>query len=302
MDISAPWQLVKDKLENWLETLIVMLPNLVIGLLVIVLFFFLAKLAKKISKKVFRRILKTESAQRLLGNIIFTIVLLTGVFITLELLQLSKAVTTLLAGAGILGLAISFAFQDIVSNFVSGLFIVTVKPFHVNDIVETNGYFGRISKINLRNTEVETFQGQVVLIPNRKVFENPITNFTKTGLRRIDLEVGVSYGDDLEKVQKVTTETIQKIPEVLKDKGIKLMFKEFGGSSINFKVTFWVKYQSDSTDYVPALNKAIMGLKSAYDENGIMIPYPIRTLDFGIKGGKNLSEMIETQPKKEKNN
>lgn len=295
MDIETPWQLIKDKLEGWLETLIVMLPNLLIGLLVVVLFFFIAKFAKRVSKTVFSKVLRTESALRLLGNVIFTIVFLTGVFITLELLQLSKAVTTLLAGAGILGLAISFAFQDIVSNFVSGLFIVSVKPFHVNDIVETNSYFGRISKINLRNTEVTTFQGQVVLIPNRKVFENPITNYTKSGIRRIDLEVGVSYGDDLEKVQKVTTETIEKIPEVLKEKDIILMFQEFGSSSINFKITFWVKYESHSTDYIPALNNAIVGLKKAYDENGIMIPFPIRTLDFGIKGGSKLSDMLKSQ-------
>lgn len=299
MDISSPWQLIKDKLESWLETIIVMLPNLLVGLLVIVIFYFIAKLAKRVSNNIFQRILKSESAIRLMGNIVFTIVILAGIFITLELLQLSKAVTTLLAGAGILGLAISFAFQDIVSNFVSGLFIVTVKPFNVNDIVETNSCFGRISKINLRNTEIQTFQGQLVLIPNRKVFENPITNYTKTGVRRIDLDVGVSYGDDLEKVQKITIETIKNISEVIKEKDVILMFREFGGSSINFKITFWVKYQSDDTDYVPALNKAIMGLKKAYDENGIMIPFPIRTLDFGIKGGKNLSEMIELQHKKD---
>lgn len=292
MDIENPLKLITNKLEVWLENFIVMLPNLVIGTIVLVAFYFLARVVKNISLKFLNKILNAKPAIKLLANAIFTIVIVFGFFITLELLQLSKAVTTLLAGAGIIGLALSFAFQDIASNFVSGLLIVTRKPFKVNDIIESNDYFGKVIDINLRNTLIQTFQGQVVLIPNKMVFENAIINYTYTGERRIDLSVGVSYGDNLEKVQQVTTSTIKQLPDIIKDKGVLFTFNEFGNSSINLKVRFWVKYNKQDKDYLPALTDAIIKLKKAYDENDIMIPFPIRTLDFGIKGGKQFKEMI----------
>jgi small-conductance mechanosensitive channel len=210
----------------------------------------------------------------------------------LELLQLSKAVTTLLAGAGIIGLALSFAFQDIASNFVSGLLIVTRRPFKINDIIESNNYFGKVIKINLRNTLIQTFQGQVVLIPNKKVFENAIINYTYNGERRIDLSVGISYADDLEKVKEVTSKTIEQLPETIKEKGVVFTFNEFGNSSINLMVRFWVKYNKNDKDYLPGLSNAIIKLKKAYDENDIMIPFPIRTLDFGVKGGLQFKDML----------
>lgn len=302
MDITNPIKLIQDKIEQWLEIIIRMLPNIVVAVLVLVIFYFLAKFVKRIAIKFSRKLIKTQSANQLIGNFSFTIVILAGFFITLELLHLSKAVTTLLAGAGIIGLALSFAFQDIASNFVSGILLITRKPFRADDIIETNGYFGKVSNINLRNTILATFQGQIIRIPNRKVFENPIINFTESGARRIDLSVGVSYGDDLEKVSKITIETIKQIPEVIHDKGINVTFEEFGNSSINFKVRFWVKYDKDGSDYLPALNDAIVRLKLSYDKNDIMIPFPIRTLDFGIKGGTNLSEMINLKSDDKKEN
>lgn len=302
MNITDPVKLITNKIETWLESFIVLLPNLVIAVIVLVAFYFMARFIKKISLKFLRKMLNNIPAAQLIGNVFFTVVLFAGFFVTLELLQLSKAVTTLLAGAGIIGLALSFAFQDIASNFVSGILIVSRKPFQVNDIIESNNYFGKVMKINLRNTLLQTFQGQVVLIPNKVIFENPIINYTYTGERRIDLSVGVSYGENLDKVQTVTTKAIEEIPDIINEKGVLFTFNEFGNSSINLTVRFWVKYNREEKDYLIALNNAIIRLKKSYDENDIMIPFPIRTLDFGIKGGTKLNKMlINTQSESNEN-
>jgi small conductance mechanosensitive channel len=157
--------------------------------------------------------------------------------------------------------------------------------------VETNDVFGRVKGINLRTTDLETFQGQTVLIPNKQAFQNPIVNYSDKGYRRIDLVVGISYGDDLEKVSKVTFEAVKEIETLDESREVDLYFEEFGNSSINFVVRFWVRF-AKQTDYLEARSESIMRIKAAYDRNDITIPFPIRTLDFGIKGGGKLSEIL----------
>ena len=133
-------------------------------------------------------------------------------------------------------------------------------------------------------TVVKTFQGLHVIIPNKEVFQNPLTNYTRTNERRIDLECGVSYGDDLEKVRKIAMDALKDKPFLLEGKDINLYFTSFGDSSINFKLMFRINYPGQP-GYMNAQSESIMALKKAFDENDISIPFPIRTLDFGIKGG-----------------
>jgi small conductance mechanosensitive channel len=149
--------------------------------------------------------------------------------------------------------------------------------------------------MNIRTTNLRTFQGQIVLIPNKEVYQNPIVNYTETGERRIDLSVGVSYGDDLEKARKVAIEAVKGIPNLREDKGITFYYDEFKDSSINFNIRLWVDYKGDNRYYLQVKNDGIMRIKKAFEENDISIPFPIRTLDFGIKGGEKLNEVIDVK-------
>jgi small conductance mechanosensitive channel len=187
-------------------------------------------------------------------------------------------------------LALAFAFQDMAANFLSGVMISLRKPFVPGDIVETHDFFGTIELVDMRNTTLRTPDGQRVLIPNRHVFENPIRNYTAFNRRRIDLEVGVSYGDDLEAVERVTLEAVGGVSARDPNKEIDFFFTGFGDSSINLVVRFWIDYHKQR-DYLGARSEAIMKIKKAYDEADITIPFPIRTLDFGIKGGADLGEV-----------
>src|SRR5690606_33816066 len=129
-----------------------------------------------------------------------------------------------------------------------------------------------------------------VIIPNKEVFQNSIENMTSSGRLRMDLDVGISYGDDLEKVKKVVLEAASRISTRSEADKITFFYKEFGDSSINFAVRVRVK-STQQSDFLVARSEAIMLIKKAFDENDITIPFPIRTLDFGIKGGEKLSEM-----------
>ncbi len=288
--ISNAFNIVIEKLETWLESLTAMLPNMVVALLILIVFFFLARITRNLTQKGLNKFSDRKALNSLITTTLHVLIIGAGVMIALSILQLDKAVSSLLAGAGIIGLALGFAFQDIAANYMSGILMAIRKPIVVGDIIETNGYMGVVEKISLRVTTIRTFQGLHVIIPNKEVFQNPVTNYTKTNVRRIDLECGVSYGDDLEKVKEIAESAIEKQDFYIKDEGVNLFFTSFGDSSINFSLRFWIEYP-DQPGFMKSRSEAIMALKRAFDENDIAIPYPIRTLDFGIKGGEKLSDM-----------
>lgn len=289
MNISKSYELLLEKLTLWYEDLIKLLPNMVLAALVLVLGLFLASLLRKLARRLINRTTKHQALSNLFTSFVYFIVVGIVLFTVLSILKLDKAVTSILAGAGIVGLALAFAFQDIAANFISGIFISFRRPMRIGDIVQVQDYMGTVEDINLRDTTVLTFQGQRVIIPNKEIFQNPIVNFSLLGKRRMDLVVGVSYGDDLQKVKDVVLEAVKKVSVRTQDE-ITLFYEEFGDSSINFQLRIWIK-SADQPTWLQGRSEAIMYIKKAFDENSITIPFPIRTLDFGIKGGQKLGEV-----------
>lgn len=296
MDISKAYNLIVSKLESWLDAAIVMLPNLVVAVIIFIIFYVAGRIIRKIVSRLLGRVTKNKSVINLFETIVGISIVAIGFFIALGILQLDDAVTSLLAGAGIIGLAIGIAFQDIVSNFIAGIILSIRNPFNVGDIIQSNDYYGLVREINLRTTILYTLQGQNVYIPNKMVFDNPLENFSQNGERRIDLECGVSYGDDLEKARKAALEAIEGLENYDKGKKIDFFYHEFGESSINFELRFWIKFRTNR-DFWDARSEAIIALTQKFDEYDIMIPFPIRTLDFGIRGGENLKTMINGDTK-----
>ncbi|NRS89935.1 small-conductance mechanosensitive channel [Flavobacterium sp. 7E] len=290
MNLDKITNLITDKLSTWAEALIKLLPNIVMAAVVMVIGFYIAKFIRKITTKLISKISHNVTLNNLFSSVVYFSFIGIVLFTVLTILNLDKAVTSILAGAGILGLALAFAFQDIAANFMSGIFISFRKPLKVGDIVQIKDYMGKVKEINLRDTIVETFQGKTVIIPNKEVFQNPIENYTILQKRRFDLNVGVSYGEDLERVREITLKAVSGIEELSKDDQVNVFFMEFGDSSINLTVTMWVN-TPEQFIYNKVRSEAILKIKKAYDANDIMIPFPIRTLDFGIKGGTTLNQM-----------
>jgi small-conductance mechanosensitive channel len=291
MDINKAYEIIVNKLLVWLRELIRLLPNIAMATLILVLGFFIAKWVKKLASKIFRKFIQNDTLNELFSSLVYIFSLGVTIFVALSILNLDKAVTSILAGAGIVGLALAFAFQDIASNFMSGIFLSIRRPLHTGDIVQIKGYMGKITQINLRDTVLRTFQGQMVIIPNKEVLQNPIENYSLLGKRRMDLTVGVSYGEDLQKVKDITLQAVQGIEGLTKEDEITLFYKEFADSSINFDLRLWVQ-TPEQPEYLQVRSEAVMRIKKAYDENNITIPFPIRTVDFGIKGGTPLSDVV----------
>ncbi|MEQ9321497.1 MAG: mechanosensitive ion channel family protein, partial [Polyangiaceae bacterium] len=275
------------KVEGWVEGFIVMLPNLVVALVVVALFSLAAKWVAKLASRLVKRVTNNESFSSLVGTIASVATRIVGVFVALSMLQLDKTVTSLLAGVGVVGLALGFAFQDIAANFMSGIFMAVRRPFKPGDLVEVDGRLARVESVELRSTHVTTTDGLWIQIPNKDVFQNAIINYTKTPKRRMDLSVGVAYSDDLEKARSVATEAVHEIPKRDHEREVELFYDSFGDSSINFVVRVWLE-SSEQKDYLAARSEAIIAIKKAFDKAQLTIPFPIRTLDFGAGdvGGK----------------
>lgn len=299
MDINKAYHLIESKLLAWVREFIRLLPNILIASLILVLGFYIAKLIQKLAQKIFHRFTQHETISNLFSSFVYLLAIGVTLFVALSVLHLDKAVTSILAGAGIAGIALAFAFQDIAANFMAGILLLIRRPLVIGDLVKSNNVMGKVITLNMRDTIIQTFQGQMVIVPNKEIFQNSLENFTRSGKRRIDLTVGVSYGDDLDKVKEVTLQAVKKITVLDNERPPRLFYTEFADSSINFTLQVWIN-STEQPIFWQGTSEAIMLIKKAFDENGISIPYPIRTLDFGIKGGENLAETIKnSQPRKE---
>lgn len=298
--IDKFWTLIHDKLQVWVELIITHLPNIAVAIFIAIIFGFLSKIVGRLMRKLLRKSFESQQIADLMTAIIKVIVALIGVFIALEFMGLTGTVTSLLAGAGIIGLAIGFAFQDMTENLISGIAMGIRKPFEIGDVIEADGVFGTVKAINLRNTLVETFFGQLEVIPNKILFRNILTNYTVTGRRRIEVPVGISYADDIDEAASIIVKRINEKSFVKSPDETAVYAKEFGDSSINLLLWFWIDYPGEP-GFMQVRHEAVVTVNKALQEADILIPFPIRTLDFGAKGGEKLNTMLSEKRDKSTN-
>src|SRR5215210_2077948 len=172
---------------GWARDFVLLLPNLLAAVVVIVVTWIAARLMRNLVTRLIRRVSHSEQVNWLLAQMVYVGVFAAGVFIALGILGLQKTVASLMAGAGSITLALGFAFQDIGANLMAGIYLSVRRPFRRGQLIKTQDFFGTVHEVNLRWTEVYTPQGQLVLIPNKQVFENPVMNYSSLGRRRIDL-------------------------------------------------------------------------------------------------------------------
>ncbi len=185
-------------------------------------------------------------------------------------------VSAFIAGLGVTGLVLGFALQDISRNFTAGALLMLQEPFNFGDYIQVAGYEGTVTDIQLRATELLAPDGVKVLIPNGDVFTNTIRNFTKTNRRRVELTVGVAYDSDLEQVTRVALDAIREVPGLLNDPEPILFFHEFGDSAIVFSIRYW--FDTTENDVFMARDIGVKAIKTAFEREGIEIPFPIRTI------------------------
>lgn len=275
--MTSSWDKIMNKLAGWVDAIILNLPNLILAILIFTIAYWLSTYIKSWVNKLLRKPIKEASIRGLISNIASIIFIALGLVLALNVLNLNDVLTSILAGAGVAGLAVGLALQGTLANTFSGIFLAIRDVISVGDWVETNGFSGTIIEIDLRNTKLKESDNNIVVIPNQMILDNPFKNYGLTTKIRTTIKCGVAYGSDLESVQEIAKEAIKELYPPQAGQEVEFHYLEFGGSSIDFQLRFWVNAIKNLTA-LEAKSKAIIAIKKAFDANNIDIPFPIRTL------------------------
>ncbi len=205
------------------------------------------------------------------------LVYLVAFFGILRIFGLEGSLTGMLAGAGIAGIVIGFALQDVLSGVVSGIILFITRPFKIGDWVEIDGTEGIVKDLTLQRTRILTLDGEDVTLPNSKVNNSSIMNKTHHPESRIDIGIGVDYDTDMQKAIGICEEILEDNEHVLDEKPKKTLVQEFGGSSINLILRFWVdrkEIRDKGTNLGPLKSEIRNEIVDRFRERGIEIPFP----------------------------
>ncbi len=246
--------------------------KVVVFLLILLIFRFLATLTKKVIRKSVRssRMHLSMLLQNILVSWISRAVMLVGLLVALS--QLGISLGPLLAGLGVAGFIVGFALQDTLGNFASGMMILIYRPFDVGDVVEAGGAFGKVKSMSIVSTTILTFDHQTLIIPNSKIWGDVIKNVTAQRERRVDMVFGIGYGDDIPKAEKILADIVSSHPKVLSQPEPIIKLHTLGESSVDFVVRPWCK----TDDYWDVYWDITREVKMRFDAEGVSIPFPQR--------------------------
>jgi len=267
--LGETWTTVKTALKNNGPDLLF---RLFIFFAVLFVFRLLARLTRRLVRAASDR--SRLAMSNLLKNMLVTLsggtVMLIGILIALSNIGIS--LTPMLAGLGVAGFIVGFALQDSLSNFAAGAMILIYRPYDVNDFIEVTDASGLVKKMNLVSTTILTFDNQTLVVPNRKIWGDVIKNVTAQKVRRVDLQFGISYADDIELAERIFRDIVESHEKVLKDPEPNIRLHSLGDSSVNFIVRPWTKTE----DYWSVYWDITREVKLRLDKEGISIPFPQR--------------------------
>lgn len=261
--------------ETMLQNLVAFLPRLALSLLILFLSYLLSKGAARFVRRSLKQRERDPELIILLSMIARWGVLGFGIVLAIEQLAPGQ-LSSLVAGLGIAGFTVGFALQDVAKNFIAGIIILLQQPFDIGDGIEVNGYGGKVLDIRLRATEMMTWDGRHVIIPNSEIYASPIVNFTRATRRRLEITAGVAYESDLDMVARTALETIRLVDGVLDDPEPAITFSSLGDFAVNFTLHYWI--DTDKTGYFAAVDAGIRLIKAKFEEVGIDMPFPTQSI------------------------
>lgn len=269
---------VVGSLKELLGSAVKIFPAIIIALIIIMLTRYAAQFTRNLADKIGKRALESKSLQLLLRKSALITTWIFGIVLACVVAFPGLRLGDIIATLGLGSVAVGFAFQDIFKNFLSGILILIQRPFRIDDQIIIGDYEGTVKQIDIRATEICTYGGEKILIPNSEVFMSAVRVRTAYGYRRTDLAVGVDYNTSLPEARQILQRTIERVDGVLDDKVPEIDLVAFGDSSIDLIVRYWTNPRQPYVRQIQT--RAILAIKEALDAAGIGIPYPIRTLYF----------------------
>lgn len=278
LNVTTNMNMLTQQILSIWESIVRIAPSFVIGLLVFLLFFFLARPISSLILKPMGHLSTSLLIQNVIRNILSLFIVLIGLYIFLSIVGLTQAALAIVSGTGLLGIIIGFAFKDIAENFISSLLISVQRPFLMGDVIEVQGLKGVVNKVTARGTTLIDFEGNHIQIPNSTIYKNVIKNFSANPWVRGSFSVGIGYDASIQTARETILVVLANQEAILNDPEPQVLIESLGSSSINIVIYFWVDGHKYALNKVASalMHKTVRSLEAA----GITMPDDAREVIF----------------------
>lgn len=294
--VTLFWRTVRDFARGFVERL----PYLIVGALLFLLFWLMAKAIKKLINKVaVESHAIDDMLAKLVSRIVSTLITIMGFLVACVVMFPSFKPGDIIAGLGITSVAIGFAFKDILQNFFAGILILWRRPFTVGDQIRVKEFEGTVEEINTRSTRLKTYDGERAILPNGDVYTSSVLVRTAYDKRRAQVVVGIGYPDAIEEARQVIYDVLHRTEGVLPHPGPWVYVSELAPSSVNLTVYFWT--ESQQANVLKVRDRVVTGIKLALDKAGIDMPYPHTVVLLEPQANANGPAIVSRPPAKQAN-
>jgi small-conductance mechanosensitive channel len=262
--------------EEW-QALVRLMPRLVVALVVFLLFTWVGRLAGRLVSRLLERGRLTGTHRTFFRHLTTWVGAFIGLVIALNVMGLQTVAAGLLAGGGFTAVALGFAFRGVGENLLAGLFLAFSRPFEVGDIIQSRDFQGQVKGIEMRNTHIRTADGRDVYIPSSQVFNEPVVNFTKDGLRRLSFTVGIDYAEDSDRALQLLAETCQGSEGVLEAPAAQAMISAMLPQYLELEVAFWLDFLAPGANLASIRTRVMGRCRQALKDNGFVLSSDVTT-------------------------
>lgn len=275
VSLGAAWK----KAEAMLNDGIRLLPNVLLAIVVFAVFWFVAKFIRRFVRRATRHRKNARNLGLVLGRLAQGLIVALGLFLSLSIVFPSLEPGDLVQLLGVGGVAIGFAFRDILQNFLAGILILLTEPFQLDDQIVFKGFEGTVENIETRATTIRTYDGRRIVIPNAELFTNSVTVNTAFDKRRLEYDVGIGYGDDIAKAKGLILDILRSADGVIQDPPPEALVVELAGSTINIRARWWVDMPRRA-DVMDSRDEILTQFNNVLVSNGIDLPFPTQQILF----------------------
>lgn len=266
-----------ERVQNISRDLMAALPNVAIGLIVVLIFWFAARIVRTLIQRIWAARGHERDLALLFGRLASAALIVLGVLVALTIIFPSVTPASLFSLLGVGGVAIGFAFRDILQNLLAGILILLTRPFRIGDQIIVSGSEGTVEDIQVRATLIRTYDNRQVVIPNADLFTHTVTVNTAYDKRRLQYDVGIGYGDDIEEAKQIILETLKEVTSIRQEPQPEVLVVDLAESSVNLRVRWWIDppLRRDALD---SQDEVLQQVKQALLTRGIDLPFPTRQL------------------------
>ncbi|MCB0658715.1 MAG: mechanosensitive ion channel family protein [Saprospiraceae bacterium] len=295
--MNTIWNSMQDLAHNFL----LMLPKAIMAVVLFALLFLFANITKRFSQRKLHQRMDDPLLARFISQIIRFTILVIAVMLALNIMGWGGVALGLLSTAGVGALVIGLAFKDIGENFLSGIVMAFNRPFRIGDTVDLNGHLGNVITLNLRDTQIKTFDGRDIFIPNGLIVKNAVINYTIDGYLQNDFTLGLDYYTDRMRAMLIIQDTLNSYPHILHEEGKKpdLLISELTSRTINVRVRYWFNLDTGTLSPIEIKKQLVNLCLERLEAAGIYLPKEIievkayKELELPVKSitanGSNLS-------------